>query len=158
MVLELLEGPSLADWLGTFGDGHLPELPDVMWICFCRSAPAWPLHQIQNLVRSPPRLKPENVMLIPTSKQQPSGLTAKLLDFGITRFGEPAPYCCRPAAGYAALWRWSKRWDEQAMGPWSDVFALGVMLVEMLTLHPTGLMSPPLRGALVRNGPRGLRE
>ena len=160
MVLELLEGPSLADWLGTFGDGHLPELPDVMdlFLQICTGVAA--AHQIQNPGPITHRdLKPENVMLIPTSKQQPSGFTAKLLDFGIARLGNQRRTVAGQQLGTPLYMAPEQAvGDEQAVGPWSDVFALGVMLVEMLTLHPNGPDESSLRGALVRSGPRGLRE
>ncbi len=160
MVLELLEGPSLADWLGTFADGHLPELPDVMDLFLQICAGVAAAHQIQNPGPITHRdLKPENVMLIPTAQQRPSGFTAKLLDFGIARLGNQRRTVAGQQLGTPLYMAPEQAvGDEQAVGPWSDVFALGVMLVEMLTLHPNGPDESSLRGALVRSGPRGLRE
>ena len=160
MVLELLEGPSLADWLGTFSEQHLPELSDVMdlFLQICTGVAA--AHQIKNPGPITHRdLKPENVMLIPAPKQRPSGFTAKLLDFGIARLGNQRRTVAGQQLGTPLYMAPEQAvGDEQAVGPWSDVFALGVMLVEMLTLHPNGPEESSLRGALVRSGPRGLRE
>lgn len=159
MVLELLEGGSLADWLGTYSEVRLPELSVVMdlFVQICTGVSA--AHQIKNPGSITHRdLKPENVMLV-ASPGNVSGYTAKLLDFGMARLGDLR----RTAAGQqlgTPLYMAPEQatGDEQAVGPWSDVFALGVILVELLTLRPTGPEESSLRGALVRSGPRGLRE
>ena len=159
MVLELLEGGSLADWLGTYSDDRLPELAVVMdlFTQICTGVSA--AHQIKNPGPITHRdLKPENVMLV-ASAGNVSGYTAKLLDFGMARLGDLR----RTASGQqigTPLYMAPEQatGDEQAVGPWSDVFSLGVILVELLTLRPTGPEESSLRGALVRSGPRGLRE
>lgn len=44
--------------------------------------------------------------------------------------------------------------DERDIGPWTDVFALGVILIEMLTLKPTGPEERSLRGMVAKLGKR----
>lgn len=88
-----------------------------------------------------------------------SGQTAKLLDFGMVRLGDLR----RTAAGQqlgTPLYMAPEQiaGDETAIGPFSDVFSLGVMLVELLTLRPTGPEESSLRGLIARIGPRGLRQ
>ena len=163
MVLELLAGPSLADWLGTFTEERLPELAVVidLFSQICTGVAA--AHQIKNPGPITHRdLKPENVMLVSgigAGGVGASGYTAKLLDFGMARLGDLRSTGSGQQLGtplYMAPEQVAG--DEHAVGPWSDVFALGVLLVELLTLRPMGPEESSLRGALVRTGPRGLRE
>ncbi|HRI49873.1 MAG TPA: bifunctional serine/threonine-protein kinase/formylglycine-generating enzyme family protein [Pseudomonadota bacterium] len=162
MVLELLAGPSLADWLGTFTEERLPELAVVidLFSQICTGVAA--AHQIKNPGPITHRdLKPENVMLVAGGGcgLGASGYTAKLLDFGMARLGDLRSTGSGQQLGtplYMAPEQVAG--DEHAVGPWSDVFALGVLLVELLTLRPMGPEESSLRGALVRTGPRGLRE
>jgi formylglycine-generating enzyme required for sulfatase activity len=160
MVLELLAGPSLADWLGTFTEANLPKLPVVidLFSQICTGVAA--AHQIKNPGPITHRdLKPENVMLVAGTGAGASGYTAKLLDFGMARLGDLRSTGSGQQLGtplYMAPEQVAG--DEHAVGPWSDVFALGVLLVELLTLRPMGPEESSLRGALVRTGPRGLRE
>lgn len=98
-------------------------------------------------------------MLVPDPANFWSGHTAKLLDFGMVRLGDLR----RTAAGQqlgTPLYMAPEQigGDETAIGPWSDVFSLGVMLVELLTLRPTGPEESSLRGLIARMGPRGLRH
>ena len=44
--------------------------------------------------------------------------------------------------------------EERDIGPWTDVFALGVILIEMLTLKPTGPEERSLRGMVAKLGKR----
>ncbi len=162
MVLELLAGPSLADWLGRFTEERLPELPVVLDLFsqICTGVAA--AHQIKNPGPITHRdLKPENVMLVAGGGVGvgASGYTAKLLDFGMARLGDLRSTGSGQQLGtplYMAPEQVAG--DEHAVGPWSDVFSLGVILVELLTLRPMGPEESSLRGALVRTGPRGLRE
>jgi serine/threonine protein kinase len=79
-------------------------------------------------------------------------LLVKVLDFGIARFGNlggtqqavemgTPPYMA-PEQGLG---------QTDAIGPWSDVFSLGVMLLEMLTLCRTIEPDKPLWASVVQN-------
>jgi len=160
MVLELLNGQRLTDWIRGHCDSKLPSLTQVLDLFAQVCAGVAAAHQIKNPGPIIHRdLKPENVMLVPEPCNLWSGQTAKLLDFGMVRLGDLR----RTAAGQqlgTPLYMAPEQiaGDETAIGPWSDVFSLGVMLVELLTLRPTGPEESSLRGLIARIGPRGLRQ
>ncbi|MBI5513624.1 MAG: SUMF1/EgtB/PvdO family nonheme iron enzyme [Deltaproteobacteria bacterium] len=135
IVMEYVDGTPLDEWLQVHRDQkRMPELPRVKAIFdqICRGVAA------AHAVRTPGAivhrdLKPANVMLI----ERPDGETiVKVLDFGIAqlgtrdgtqpgvRFGTPDYMAPEQHSGQASR-----------MGPPSDVFSLGVMLFEMLTLR-----------------------
>jgi serine/threonine protein kinase len=158
MVLELLDGLSLAQWLGTHSRNELPGLRAALdlFVQICSGVAA--AHQVKNPGPIIHRdIKPENVMLVPDKANPESGYTAKLLDFGMARLGDlrrtrsgeqlgtPLYMAPEQVAG-----------DESAIGPWSDVYALGVLLVELLTLQPTTAEGSSIRGLLARAGHRGV--
>jgi serine/threonine-protein kinase len=77
-------------------------------------------------------LKPENVFIADTD----DGEVAKLLDFGIARKGDGGPSLTHSGAlmgtpAYMAPEQVAGNRGE--IGPWSDVYAMGVILYEMLT-------------------------
>lgn len=160
MVMELLNGQRLSDWIRGHSESKLPSLTQVLDLFAQVCAGAAAAHQIKNPGPIVHRdLKPENVMLVPDPCNLWSGQTAKLLDFGMVRLGDLR----RTAAGQqlgTPLYMAPEQiaGDETAIGPWSDVFSLGVMLVELLTLRPTGPEESSLRGLIARIGPRGLRQ
>jgi serine/threonine-protein kinase len=83
-------------------------------------------------------LKPENVMLV----QRPGlGEMVKVLDFGIARFHEPGDGDHRLTTGNAVMGTPQYMSPEQAAGlpadARADVYALGLVLYEMLTGEPT---------------------
>ena len=83
-------------------------------------------------------LKPDNLFLV----EHGSNVTTKVLDFGIAKvFADaPSPGEATTGAGpstftpaYGAPEQFDKKYG--ATGPWTDVFALALVLVELLTLH-----------------------
>jgi formylglycine-generating enzyme required for sulfatase activity/tRNA A-37 threonylcarbamoyl transferase component Bud32 len=159
MVLELLHGPTLADWLQSHTPDHLPELEEVLDIYEQIVSGVAAAHRIKNPGPIIHRdLKPENVILLPEKSRGRFGHTAKLLDFGMARLGDLRATAAGQQLG-TPLYMSPEQvaGDEQAIGPWSDVFSLGVLFIEMLTLKPTGPEESSLRGALVRGGSRSLR-
>ncbi|MEI8255596.1 MAG: protein kinase [Deltaproteobacteria bacterium] len=135
LVTEFVAGGSLAEWLEQHrASGVLPDLGLVadLFDQVCAGVEA------AHAVRAPGAIvhrdiKPENVLV----RTLPDGkLAAKVLDFGIAQLGERRGTRTGMLLGTPAYMA-----PEQAMGlsgavgPWTDVFALGVVLVEMLTLR-----------------------
>ena len=133
LVTELVVGESLQGWIATQKQaGGVPGLAAVRHIFDQICAGVEAAHD----VRAPGPivhrdLKPGNVMLARDKRGNP---LAKVLDFGIARFGDRhltmsglpmgTPIYMPPEQALGNM-------DE--VGPWSDVFSLGVILVEMLT-------------------------
>jgi len=160
MVLELIHGQRLADWIGSYKDKNLPELTHVLdlfaQVCVGVSA----AHQVNNPGPIIHRdIKPENIMLVPNPLNLWSGQSAKLLDFGVVRLGDYRQTAPGQQLG-TPLYMSPEQvaGDETAIGPWSDVFSLGVVLVELLTLRATGPNESSLRGFIKKVGPRGMRQ
>jgi formylglycine-generating enzyme required for sulfatase activity len=138
LVTELCPGESLEAWLASHERaGRLPDLAAVREIFDQICAGVEAAHDLpERMVHRD--LKPGNVMLALDKKGR---YVAKVLDFGIARrsdrhltatgapMGTPLTMSPEQAMG-----------SGDAVGPWSDVFSLGVVLVLMLTLRPT---APP---------------
>src|SRR4029079_218831 len=86
-------------------------------------------------------LKPSNVMLV---QGENGRLSAKLLDFGTARHANKltsmggAAAQATGAMGFTPRYAAPEQWDPAygTTGPGSDIFALGLMLAEVCTLHP----------------------
>ncbi len=135
IVTELVEGDSLAAWLDRARASGAPTGLATVRALFdqvCAGVEA--AHQVE--VPGPivhRDLKPENVIVRTT---QSGDVLAKVLDFGIAQLGGRHGTSTGMLLGTPRYMA-----PEQAMGqvagvgPWSDVFALAVLLVEMLTLR-----------------------
>jgi serine/threonine protein kinase/protein-disulfide isomerase len=135
IVTELVEGESLAAWLDRArAAGAPPDLTTVRALFDQVCAGVAAAHQVSVPGAIVHRdLKPDNVIV----RVAPSGdALAKVLDFGVAQLGGRRGTSTGMLLGTPLYMA-----PEQAMGqvtgvgPWSDVFALAVLLVEMLSLH-----------------------
>ncbi len=153
IVMELLEGSTLGGWL----DGYRlqSEWPDLKqaWSLFDQVAQAVEIaHSIEDpgpiLHRD---LKPSNVFL---SKMRHSGsITVKVVDFGLAQLGRRE---ITPSGAMMGTLPYMS--PEQAFGiqsaisPASDVFALGVLLIELVTLQSVSPSRGPWWAHVAQNG------
>jgi formylglycine-generating enzyme required for sulfatase activity/tRNA A-37 threonylcarbamoyl transferase component Bud32 len=137
LVTELCAGAPLEDWIASHKRaGKAPELASVREIFDQICAAVEAAHDVAEPGPMVHRdLKPGNVMLAAGKK---GGHLAKVLDFGIARLADRHLTADGSPMGTPLYMP-----PEQAtgshgeVGPWSDVFSLGVILVEMLTLQQT---------------------
>jgi formylglycine-generating enzyme required for sulfatase activity len=134
-VMELVKGESLEAWLKAHTEaGTLPALDEVREIFDQICAGVEAVHD----VRAPDPivhrdLKPANIMVARVRK---GSRATKVLDFGLARLGAHQ----RTKSGFqdGTLTYMSPEQgtgEASEVGPWSDVFSLGVILVEMLSLQ-----------------------
>lgn len=157
LVMEYVEGGGLAEWIDGFRRrGELPRVTDALGLFEQLCAGIEAAHG----VRSPGPivhrdLKPDNVLLKRLSGGEAQ---VKVVDFGIAQLGRrsgtqsgvlmgtPLYMAPEQATGWAA-----------GVGPWTDVFALGVILTELLTLKAQPSEDEPWWGTVMRR-PHTLRE
>jgi serine/threonine protein kinase len=150
IVMELVDGRTLAAWIEDHrADAVAPDLAAtlVLFDQMCAGIEA------AHAVRTPGPivhrdLKPDNVLLRPL----PSGeLGVKVLDFGIAQLGRRTGTRSGALMGTPLYMA-----PEQAMGqvgaigPWTDVFSLAVILVEMLTSRQQPNADEPWWGAALQ--------
>ena len=135
IVTEFIDGVSLGTWLHQHSERNVqPDLDEVRSIFdqLCAGIEA------AHAVRSPGPIihrdiKPDNILL----HTGPNGVTlVKVADFGIAQRGGRSGTRTGVQLGtpvYMAPEQAMAQWSR--VGPWTDVFALGVVLVEMLTLR-----------------------
>lgn len=177
VTLEYIEGPTLAQYLN--GKPQSPEWAAAMVEQLAR---AMQYAHEQGVVHRD--LKPANVLLAsggcpPSESSSHSGsgnsshaLEPKITDFGLAKILGDSPF--QTATGYASgtpgyMAPEQIRGDRDELGPWTDVYALGVILYECLTgqapfrgSNPAAIMlattvsEPPAPGKLWRDIPRDL--
>ncbi|WP_437498380.1 protein kinase domain-containing protein [Sorangium sp. So ce1099] len=132
IAMEYIAGRSLRDWLKEYeAQGRVPELPVVIDLFDQVCAGVAAAHAVSIVHRD---LKPENIILW----QRDDRSVAKILDFGIARVDGRSSQS-RTGVGMGTV---AYMAPEQAVGaqseiaPATDVFGLGVILVEMLSLCP----------------------
>ena len=89
MVMELLEGPTLKEWLHGGGATKLPDVAVVISILeqLCEGVAA--AHSVKSPGPIVHRdLKPENIILLPIVEARQPSFQAKILDFGLARLGD----------------------------------------------------------------------
>ncbi len=96
-------------------------------------------------------LKPENLFVV----GEAPGSALKILDFGIAKLLDPSDDEVRTLTGHlmgTPAYMAPEQWTGAAVGPAADVWALGVILVELLTgsrpsaKAPVAAMRPSVRG------------
>jgi len=136
LLMELLEGATLRQRLARGkGEGTRPSIAEVRRVVRQIAAPLAATHD-EGIVHHD--LKPENVMLV-ADEEAPDGERVKLLDFGIARFvgsQEAAPSAPGTTLGTAAYMSPEQSAGEPDIGTATDVYALGVILYELLTGAP----------------------
>jgi hypothetical protein len=151
LAMEHVEGVSLDEWLR--GRERPPELTCVFSlfqeICAALSA----AHRIPSPLGPITHrdLKPSNIMIHTDSDGE---FHAKVLDFGVARVGPRRHTRTGDQLGTLGYMP-----PEQAVGdcnrlsPASDVFALGILLIEMLTKNNRGPDNTPLASYVVQEAP-----
>src|SRR5271170_4940903 len=119
LVMELLEGRTLAD---VIGDGPIP-MARTLPICIEMTRALARAHDFEVIHRD---LKPENVFILP-------GDQVKLLDFGIARCAQDARLTTRGEIFGTPQYMAPERGSSIDAGPAADLYALGIMIFEMLT-------------------------
>ena len=135
LVTEFVEGAMLAAWIDSHrASGAYPDIgaTHALFDQLCAGMEA------AHAVRAPGPivhrdLKPENVML----RAQPDGTSlAKVLDFGIAQLGRRGGTMTGALMGTPLYMAPEQALgNTAAVGPWTDVFALGVIATEMLSLR-----------------------
>jgi serine/threonine-protein kinase len=137
MALEWLEGETLKDHLEARrgqGGRSRAECMDLLRPVLEAIAEA---HELKIVHRD---LKPSNIMLVPTK----SGVSPRVLDFGIAKM--MAPDVEDTSSGetatdsnvraFTAARAAPEQLSGSRTGPWTDVYALGLLLTEVLTDTP----------------------
>jgi serine/threonine protein kinase len=150
IVMEFVEGRALSAWILQHREsGKIPDLHETLAIFDQLCAGIEAAHAVRTPGPIVHRdLKPDNVIL----RVLPNGeVSVKVLDFGIAQLGRrkgtqtgalmgtPLYMAPEQAMGQVA-----------AIGPWTDVFALGVLLVEMLTTDGQATIDEPWWGAALQ--------
>ena len=151
LVTEFVAGQSLSDWLERHRRSGLVPNIDIVRSLFdqiCAGVEAaHSVHVPGPIVHRD--IKPENVLIRELSEDE---LAAKVLDFGIAQLGGRSGTHTGMMLGTPLYMA-----PEQALGrsggisPATDVFALGVLLVEMLTLRATPRGDDPWWGVVLRD-------
>ncbi len=149
LVTEFVAGQSLSDWLDQHRRSGLFPNIDIVRSLFdqiCAGVEAaHSVHVPGPIVHRD--IKPENVLIRELSEDE---LSAKVLDFGIAQLGGRTGTQTGMMLGTPLYMA-----PEQALGrsggisPATDVFALGVLLVEMLTLRATPRGDDPWWGVVL---------
>lgn len=130
-VMEFIDGISLHDWLDEYRNrGCYPPFRVVCDI-YIQICIAMQRSHEKNIIHRD--LKPENIML---TLRSDGTWHVKLVDFGVARLGDRhQTRTGQPVGtvGHMAPEQWQGQ--QGKVGPVSDVFALGILLIEMLTLR-----------------------
>lgn len=153
IVMEYLYGQTLADWLKQ--QHALPRL-DITLAILRQLCEAVQAAHAQRIVHRD--LTPRNIFIVPTASPIPC---VKVLDFGVARYGERADTNTGDRLGtdwYMAPEQTAHGWGD--ISPASDVFTIGVVAIELLTLRSGSPDSTgsPYANYVVQHGERLLLE
>jgi len=150
IVMELVDGRTLAAWVEAHReDGVAPDLGATLALFDQVCAGIEAAHSLRTPGPIVHRdLKPENVLL----RALPSGeLGVKVLDFGIAQLGRRTGTRSGALMGTPLYMAPEQAMGQAgAIGPWTDVFSLAVILVEMLTNRPQPTADEPWWGAALQ--------
>ncbi|MCA8983606.1 MAG: protein kinase [Planctomycetaceae bacterium] len=134
LVTEYVAGSSLADWLDRKAkSGERVEISTVVAIVVALAEAVELAHQCGILHRD---LKPSNVLLDTSRCQGVLPFVPRITDFGLARLNEPGQPITATGDIFGSLPYMSPEQvhgDHLAVGQASDVYALGVILYELLT-------------------------
>ncbi len=134
IVMEFVEGRGLTGWIADHRrQSDRPSLPVVLALFDQLCAGLEAAHAVR--VPGPivhRDLKPDNILL----RASPRGeLTVKVVDFGIAQLGRRTATRSGVTMGTPLYMAPEQAFGHSgSIGPWTDVFTLGVVLVELLTL------------------------
>ena len=158
LVLEHVAGGTLRSWLEWYRQGPTPRLPSLRAALDLLSQICNGLQAAHSLSIVHRDLKPDNIMLLPIEAQQ---WQVKVVDFGVARIGRRADTLTGDRLGthgYMSPEQTACGWND--VGPASDVFAIGVLCVELLTLDANSPKGDPYANFVVQHWdklPRYLR-
>jgi formylglycine-generating enzyme required for sulfatase activity len=153
LVTEFVAGGSLTGWLDAHrARGVLPEIGLVMILLdqVCAGLAA------AHAVRAPGAIvhrdiKPDNVLVRTGADGE---VVVKIVDFGIAQLGGRAGTRTGALMGTPLYMAPEQALGNTAgVGPWTDVFALGVLATELLTLRPQVDANEPWWGTALQRGP-----
>ena len=157
LLMELLEGQSLRKHLDTESDHRLP-LPQALRIALEVAMSLEALHRAGVVHRD---LKPSNIMIVSDSAVH-TGLRTKLLDFGIAKFlnmPDMPTLSGGSAPGTPTYMSPEQCRGDASLDGRSDVYALGILLYEMLCGRPPFTGEPEqLLLFHVAQAPQSLRQ
>lgn len=146
IAMERLSGPSLADYLA--GRERPPDLEELARVADAILAAVEAVHARGYVHRD---LKPENIFLAT------SGGAARLIDFGLVhRPQNQALTRSGVAIGTVEYMAPEQLCEAQEVGSHTDIYAVGVLLYELVTMRPP-FVGPPARiehGHVVLRPPR----
>ena len=128
LVMELLEGEDLAHAIhrrGPFSPGEVVAIFEQMCHALALAHAAGIVHR---------DLKPENLFLATVRRAGSASATVKVLDFGIARVAEEARGTSSTGAMGTPYWMAPEQTERKgAIGPPTDVWALGLIAFHLLT-------------------------
>ena len=134
-VMEYIPGVPLRSLLDQHRrDGTKPEFNEVRHI-FIQVCRAIQYAHRKNITHRD--IKPENIMLM---RDADGRWLVKLVDFGVARIGERVlTQNGQPIGTFGYIAPEQLAGDQEKVGPKSDVYALGILLIEMLTTNKKGV-------------------
>lgn len=161
LVMEYVRGQTLRDWLQLRKQEPHPSKPLLGFMLSLIQQVCNALHAAHRLGIIHRDLKPSNIMLVSDSYREGSVLV-KVVDFGIGRIGERSDTRTDDRLGTDGYMS-----PEQASGGWrdvgaaTDVFSIGVLCMEILTLNGVSEDGSPYANFVVQGWnrlPRYLRK